>query len=64
MPNDALDPGLNGNYPYWPRQEDGSEDPVRMPRGRRWQRDSRGEWHLIDLTPRHPDGTPIVPPSS
>jgi len=63
MPEDALDPGPNGDWPLWPRRPDGTPDPERMPSGRRWQRDPRGEWHLIDLTPRHPHGPPIVPPS-
>ncbi len=59
MPNDALDPGPNGDYPHWPRLPDGSSDPVRMPTGLRWQ-----DGVLIDVTPRHPDGTPIVPPNT
>ena len=32
-----------------------------MPRGRHWQSGEDGESHLIDVTLRHPDGTPIVP---
>ncbi len=63
MANDALDPGPNGDYPYWPRLPDGSPDPERMPSGKAWQRDTAGRWHPIDLTQRHPDGTPIVPPT-
>ena len=46
------------HLPFWPRNADGSEDTERMPRGQRWQQDERGEWVRIDVTPRHPDGTP------
>ena len=70
--HDAFDPGELGDYPWFPRNLDGSPcwsdspaaDGVRtpdgvipMPRGRRWQKGT-----LIDLTPRNSDGTPIVPP--
>lgn len=63
MANDALDPGPDGTYPWWPRNPDGTWDAVRMPTGVHRQRDrATGETILIDLTPRHPDGTPIIPP--
>lgn len=63
MANDALDPGPNGDYPYWPRNPDGTLDETRMPSGMRWQRDPNGRRVLIDVTERHPDGSPIVPPT-
>lgn len=71
MARDALDPGPGGDYPNWPRRPDGRPAGIglpattpaekaaeeRMPTGLR-----RQGGRLIDLTPRHPDGTPIVPP--
>jgi len=68
---DAFDPGELGDYPWFPRNPDGSPCwsesavfdgvPVNgvtpMPRGRRWQAGT-----LIDVTPTSPDGSPIVPP--
>ncbi len=56
MARDALDPG-DGSYPAFPRLSDGSWDTGRMPVGIHSQ-----DGELIDLTPRHPDGSPIVPP--
>lgn len=63
MTRDAFDPGPNGDYPWWPRDAEGR--PIlgpgaegRMPTGLTSQRG-----RLIDVTPRHPDGTPIVPPT-
>lgn len=58
MAVDALDPGPNGDYPNWPRLPDGTPDPARMPTGLTTQ-----DGVPIDLTPRAPDGTPIVPPT-
>jgi hypothetical protein len=58
MAQDAFDPGPNGDYPHWPRLPDGTPDPARMPTGLHSQ-----DGVVIDLTPRHPDGTPIVPPT-
>jgi hypothetical protein len=69
MTRDALDPGPEGNYPYWPRRPDGTpagkglaattpeEEAAeeRMPTGVH-----RQDGHLVDLTPRFPDGSPIV----
>lgn len=72
MANDALDPGPGGNYPFWPRLPDGSPDPERMPTGKHPHRPGRGKGTgrrrparpvVVDVTPRHPDGTPIVPPT-
>lgn len=57
MAGDALDPGPSGDYPHWPRTPGGSWDTGRMPVGVHWQDGRR-----VDLTPRHPDGSPIVPP--
>jgi len=59
---DAFDPGPLGNFPYWPRLADGTPDPSRMPTGKHWQRTPDGRRVLVDVTPRHPDGTPITPP--
>lgn len=64
MPEDALDPGPSGDYPHWPRRPDGTPAPERMPSGIHYQYSPDGEYVRIDLTVRHPDGTPIVPPSS
>ncbi|CAN5860183.1 hypothetical protein BH23ACT8_BH23ACT8_15670 [soil metagenome] len=58
MTTDALDPGPNGDYPYWPRDE---ESGTRMPTGLRWARASDGRLIRIDVTPRHRDGRPIDP---
>lgn len=62
MANDALDPGPNGDYPFWPRLADGSPDPERMPRGLVWQQGLDGDWLLIDLTQRDEAGAEIIPP--
>lgn len=66
MANDALDPGPNGDYPYWPRNPDGSTDRERMPKGvtkrRRDRRSPYGELHdMIDVTPRDQQGNEIDP---
>ena len=64
MPNDALDPGPDGSYPYLPRRPDGSVDPERFPTGIRPHRvRGSGKRVLIDLTPeqaREP-GFPDLP---
>jgi hypothetical protein len=76
MANDAFDPGPDGTYPYWPRRPDGRpagiglpvtndaerEAEERMPSGLHYQRTPEGRRVLVDLTPRHPNGEPIVPP--
>ncbi len=71
MAHDALDPGPDGTYPFFPRLSDGSPawadrcppdyTGTRMPRGvttivRGGQR------YLIDQTPRDASGAPIDPP--
>ena len=62
-PNDALDPGPGGDFPFAPRLPDGSPDPVRFPTGVHRHRDPKTRrWLDVDLTPRRPDGSPIVPP--
>lgn len=73
MAVDAFDPGPDGSYPYFPRNAagepvwsetaDSDKRPVDgvaapMPRGLR-----REAGHLVDLTPRKPDGAPIDPPT-
>lgn len=64
MPHDALDPGPGGDYPHWPRRPDGTPDPERMPTGQHRQPDpENGGRVLIDVTPRTPEGEPIVPPT-
>ncbi len=79
MAQDALDPGADGTYPFFPRDATGAplwSDElktdgtgvivngvlrVRMPRGTRHT--LRGGQRLaVDVTPRHTDGSPIVPP--
>lgn len=59
MARDALDPGPDGTYPYWPRHPDGSS---RMPPGERWHTAPDGRTVLIDTTVRDAAGEPIVPP--
>lgn len=69
MAVDALDPGPNGDYPYFPRDAEGrpltshaqakAEDAgTYMPTGLH-----RQGGRLLDLTPRTPDGQPIEPPT-
>ncbi|HEV7483602.1 MAG TPA: hypothetical protein VGO13_10940 [Solirubrobacterales bacterium] len=63
MTRDALDPGPDGTYPAWPRTPDGKWDTVRMPVGLQRQRVAGStEVIMVDLTPRHPDGSVICPP--
>lgn len=75
MAVDALDPGPNGDYPYFPRDVKGrpvwSDSPsgnpeggTVMPRGIQQMRDPADPRRLtlVDLTPRLPDGTPVNPP--
>ena len=59
MALDALDPGPNGDYPYLPRNPDGTLDTKLMPIGTTIQNGV-----LIDLEPTLPDGrrvTDVVP---
>ena len=70
MARDALEPGVEGTFPNWPRRPDGSPDPERMPTGTRRQRTPDGRVVVIDETPRHPvddplgrAGQPIHPPN-
>ena len=75
MTTDALDPGPDGDYPYFPRDahgrpiwsESGADNPeggTHMPRSNQRMRASgtAGRLILVDLTPRLPDGTEIAPP--
>lgn len=75
MATDALDPGPNGDYPYFPRDVQGrpiwsdaqtgeADTGTYMPRGVQAVRGpaSSGRGVLVDLTPRHADGTEIDPP--
>jgi hypothetical protein len=57
MTTDALDPGPEGDYPYWPRNPDGTTDRTRMPAGPRKHRRSDGVAIYIDPAPGNPDGT-------
>ena len=64
MAIDALNPGPNGDYPYLPRNPDGTLDTVRMPIGVQRHRGSDGKVYLIDVEPTVADGrrdTDIVP---
>jgi hypothetical protein len=67
MANDALDPGPEATYLYWPRNPDGTPDEERRPTGvevhprRRWDPFRERTVH-IDLQPYDEDGVPIVPP--
>ncbi|MEU9758280.1 hypothetical protein ACFYYY_08765 [Streptomyces sp. NPDC001834] len=74
MAVDALDPGPNGDYPHFPR--DAHERPAWadaamsaetvMPREVQRMRHA-DRLVVLDLTPRHPDGTlidpPVIPPN-
>lgn len=65
MTIDALDPGPNGDYPFIPRNSDGTLDTDRMPIGLRRNRTRDGRVILVDVTPTLPDGrrvTDVVPP--
>lgn len=75
MATDALDPGPDGDYPYFPRDAQGrpiwsesaADNPdggTHMPRGNQRMRapDTAGRLILVDLTPRLPDGTEMAPP--
>lgn len=64
MARDALEPGPGNTYPAWPRKSDGTPDPARMPTGTHSQKvPATGRRVKVDVTPREPDGTPIVPPT-
>jgi hypothetical protein len=76
MAVDALDPGPNGDYPYWPRDDQGRplnteaaakavDSGTYMPHGNELsaRRDRAGYRQVHDLTPHKPDGTPIAPPT-
>ncbi len=71
MAHDAYAPGSSGNYPWFPRLADGSPD-WRAVVGKEARQTDDGRWVttqrldensvLIDLTPRDPDGNPLVIP--
>lgn len=73
MASDALNPGPSGDYPNFPRFADGSPAWAdRAPagysgtvvrRGIEWTTLRGGRRVGVDVTPRHPDGTPINPPT-
>lgn len=75
MAVDALDPGPDGNYSYFPRDAEGNpvwsdgprgsqEGGTLMPRGIQLMRDpaNPGRLVVVDVTPRLADGTVIDPP--
>jgi len=62
MAVDALDPGADGTFPYWPRLPDGSTDARRMPRGPRLARLADGRQVFLDPAPGEPDGSSAGPP--
>jgi hypothetical protein len=72
MAADALDPGPNGDYPYFPRLPDGSPawaDTVPagysgtvILRCESWVTLSDGRRIGVDETPRDAEGNPINPP--
>ena len=57
MATDALDPGPAGDYPYWPRNPDGSTDRTRRPKGKQKHRTPDGRLVDVDPAPGNPDGT-------
>jgi hypothetical protein len=65
MATDALDPGPDGDYPYMPRNADGTLDTDRLPIGTRLQPGPHGKVVVIDVEPTLPDGrrvSDVVPP--
>lgn len=75
MAVDALDPGPDGDYPYFPRDAEGipvwldtagesMSSGTAMPRGIQRMRNPAdpGRLVVVDITPRMPDGSPINPP--
>lgn len=75
MAVDTLDPGPDGDYPYFPRNVKGhlvwsdapgasQEGGTVMPRGIQVMRDpaNPGRLIVVDVTPRLPDGAAIDPP--
>lgn len=65
MATDALDPGPNGDYPYMPRNPDGTLDTTRMPIHTMQHRLPDGRTVLLNLEPTLPDGrkvSQVVPP--
>jgi len=71
MAHDAYAPGPSGDFPWFPRFADGSPD-FQAAVGKDARRTDDGRWLttqrlgdesiLIDLTPRDPDGNPLVIP--
>lgn len=59
MAVDALDPGPDGDYPFWPRDDSAG---TYMPTGttRHATPDGRRSW-LVDLTKYDESGNPIDP---
>lgn len=68
MATDALDPGPNGDYPFMPRNQDGTLDTERMPiHSVRHQHTNSADGNrvVMNLEPTLPDGrkvTEVVPP--
>ncbi len=73
MAVDAFDPGPKNDHPFFPRDSQGrplwsdhqgtdktagDNGAAPMPRG--WRREHGRQ---VDVTPRKPDGTPMIPPS-
>lgn len=58
MATDALDPGPNGDYPYWPRD---SQAGTRMPTGVQQHRTPDGQVVAVDVTKTDSNGQPIEP---
>lgn len=69
MAVDALDPGPNGDYPYFPRDTEGKP----LTSHSQAKTEDAGTYRptglhtengvLLDLTPTGPDGQPIEPPT-
>jgi hypothetical protein len=69
MTTDALDPGHDGTYPFWPR--DAADRPLTSVTDAKAA--GAGTYRptglhadggrLLDLTPTAPDGEPIAPPT-
>ncbi len=62
MAHDMLEPGPLGDYPYLPRNSDGTLDTTRVPIGVEisHERDHDGHRHRLRLMPRLADGRPVT----
>lgn len=61
MANDILDPGPLGDYPYLPRNTDGTLDTEHVAVGIEWRMNPTTRERIrLAIMPRLPDGRPIT----